>query len=170
MSCHGRCRPDKLLESFAESSHPKLSFGITFAGRHQHADASQPLSLLRVRRERPRGHCAAECDQPRGVVSLHLRTLAREGRMTVTIGRRELLCSLHVVRRGWLLPLPPLALGECHHRGLALRSIAVRIRSSSVAASRDRVMGWGTMLCAPFLDFASVNSLIRPMMRLTAWP
>jgi hypothetical protein len=30
----------------------------------------------------------------RGVVSLHLRTLAREGRMTVTIGRRELLAAL----------------------------------------------------------------------------
>src|SRR5262249_10773665 len=29
-----------------------------------------------------------------GVVSLHLRTLAREGRMTVTIGRRELLAVL----------------------------------------------------------------------------
>jgi hypothetical protein len=28
------------------------------------------------------------------VVSLHLRTLAREGRMTVTIGRRELLAAL----------------------------------------------------------------------------
>src|SRR5262249_21354932 len=30
----------------------------------------------------------------RGVVSLHLRTLAREGRMTVTIGRRTLLAAL----------------------------------------------------------------------------
>ena len=30
----------------------------------------------------------------RGVVSLHLRILAREGRMTVTIGRRELLAAL----------------------------------------------------------------------------
>src|SRR5690242_6177023 len=30
----------------------------------------------------------------RGVVSLHLRNLAREGRMTVTIGRRELLVAL----------------------------------------------------------------------------
>jgi len=28
------------------------------------------------------------------VVSLHLRTLAREGRITVTIGRRELLVAL----------------------------------------------------------------------------
>ena len=30
----------------------------------------------------------------RGVVSLHLRTLAREGRITVTLGRRELLVAL----------------------------------------------------------------------------
>jgi hypothetical protein len=30
----------------------------------------------------------------RSVVSLHLRTLAREGRMTVTIGRREMLAAL----------------------------------------------------------------------------
>src|SRR6516225_2625325 len=30
----------------------------------------------------------------RAVVSLHLRTLAREGRKTVTIGRRELLAAL----------------------------------------------------------------------------
>jgi hypothetical protein len=33
---------------------------ITFAGRHQHADASQPLSLLGLRRERPHDSRAAE--------------------------------------------------------------------------------------------------------------
>jgi putative tryptophan/tyrosine transport system substrate-binding protein len=37
----------------------------------------------------------------RGVVSLHLRTLAREGRMTVTIGRRELLAALGGAAAAW---------------------------------------------------------------------
>src|SRR5262249_21583780 len=39
----------------------------------------------------------------RGVVSLYLRTLAREGRMTVTIGRRELLAALGGAVAGWPL-------------------------------------------------------------------
>ena len=39
----------------------------------------------------------------RGVVSLHLRTLAREGRMTVTIGRRELLAALGSAAAAWPL-------------------------------------------------------------------
>jgi putative tryptophan/tyrosine transport system substrate-binding protein len=37
------------------------------------------------------------------VVSLHLRTLAREGRMTVTIGRRELLAALGGAAAAWPL-------------------------------------------------------------------
>src|SRR5262250_2250456 len=39
----------------------------------------------------------------RGVVSLHLRTLAREGRMTVTIGRRELLAAVGGAAAAWPL-------------------------------------------------------------------
>src|SRR5262249_9812079 len=39
----------------------------------------------------------------RGVVSLHLRTLAREGRMTVTVGRRELLAALGGAAVAWPL-------------------------------------------------------------------
>ena len=38
-----------------------------------------------------------------GVVSFHLRTLAREGRMTVTIGRRELLAALGGAAIAWPL-------------------------------------------------------------------
>ena len=37
------------------------------------------------------------------MVSLHLRTLAREGRMTVTIGRRELLVALGGTAIAWSL-------------------------------------------------------------------
>src|SRR5262249_55645398 len=40
----------------------------------------------------------------RGVVSLHLRTLAREGRMTVTIGRRELIAALGGAAAAWPFP------------------------------------------------------------------
>src|SRR5262245_37999352 len=43
---------------------------------------------------RPAPGAALLGQRARGVVSLHLRTLAREGRMTVTIGRRELLAAL----------------------------------------------------------------------------
>src|SRR5262249_58093392 len=55
-------RPAKLLESFAESSHPKLSFGITFAGRHQYAEASDAVTL-RTRSERPRNLAAEQRDE-----------------------------------------------------------------------------------------------------------
>src|SRR5262245_4190409 len=55
-------RPTKLLESFAERSYPELSFGTTFAGRHQHAEAPDAVTL-RARRERPRACRAAERDQ-----------------------------------------------------------------------------------------------------------
>src|SRR5262249_27770724 len=41
---------------------------------------------------RPHRRCVGQ--HARGVVSFHLRTFAREGRMTVTIGRRELLAAL----------------------------------------------------------------------------
>ena len=37
------------------------------------------------------------------MVSLHLRTLAQEGRMTVTIGRRELLAALGGAAAAWPL-------------------------------------------------------------------
>ena len=39
----------------------------------------------------------------RGVVLLHLRTLAREGRMTVTIGRRKFLATLGGMGATWSL-------------------------------------------------------------------
>ena len=42
----------------------------------------------------PAGGRVVTGQRARGVVSLNLRTLAREGRTTVTIGRRELLVAL----------------------------------------------------------------------------
>src|SRR5262249_55476945 len=57
--------------------------------------------------DRARGPARAGATQlglrARGVVSLHLRTLAREGRMTVTIGRRELLAALGGAAAAWPL-------------------------------------------------------------------
>src|SRR6516165_5514225 len=47
-----------------------------------------------ARRAPPAPGAALLGQRARGVVSLHLRTLAREGRMTVAIGRRELLAAL----------------------------------------------------------------------------
>ena len=48
-----------------------------------------------ARRAAPPAPGATQLGQrARGVVSFPLRTLAREGRMTVTIGRRELLAAL----------------------------------------------------------------------------
>src|SRR6516165_4272408 len=47
-----------------------------------------------ARRAPPAPGAALLGQRARGVVSLHLRTLAREGRMAVTIGRRELLAAL----------------------------------------------------------------------------
>src|SRR5262249_58856233 len=46
-------------------------------------------------------HAALLGQHARGVVSFPLRTLAREGRMTVTIGRRELLVALSGAAAAW---------------------------------------------------------------------
>src|SRR5262249_18696262 len=53
----------------------------------------------------------------RGVVSLHLRTLAREGRMTVTIGRRELLAALGGVAAWPLAAHAPIDLTQMPQHG-----------------------------------------------------
>ena len=57
-----------------------------------------------ARRAAPPAPGATQLGQrARGVVSLHLRTLAREGRMTVTIGRRELLAAISGAAAAWPL-------------------------------------------------------------------
>src|SRR5262249_15557321 len=68
---------------------------------HGHWIAS-PL-MGRSSRPCPPGGRAVIGQRARGVVSLHLRTLAREGRMTVTIGRRELLAALGGAAAAWPL-------------------------------------------------------------------
>ena len=61
-------------------------------------------ALLRARRAALPAPEATQLGQrARGVVSLHLRTLAREGRMAVTIGRRELLAALGGAAVAWPL-------------------------------------------------------------------
>src|SRR2546430_17529788 len=55
-------RPAKLLKPLPESSHPQLSFGITFAGRHQHAEAPDAVTL-RARRQGPRRRAAEQRDE-----------------------------------------------------------------------------------------------------------
>ena len=74
-------RPAKLLESLPESSHPELSFGITFAGRHQHAEAPDAVTL-RARRERPcRGRAAEQRDEvPPVLTELHALPTTSGGR------------------------------------------------------------------------------------------
>src|SRR5262249_16004574 len=52
--------PAQLLEPLPERSGAELSFGIALGVEHQHADPPHALSLLRVRRERPRSSGAAE--------------------------------------------------------------------------------------------------------------
>src|SRR6516165_10299704 len=56
-----------------------------------------------ARRAPPAPGAALLGQRARGVVSLHLRTLAREGRMTVTIRRRELLAALGGAAAAWPL-------------------------------------------------------------------
>src|SRR5262245_29394867 len=79
-------RPDSLVSAFGTKQ-------TTLESKPERALGGAPL--------RPVPGCAPLApgaallgQRARDVVSLHLRTLAREGRMTVTIGRRELLAAL----------------------------------------------------------------------------
>src|SRR5215472_2866354 len=79
---------------------PWLSSQLTGASRQllkaSRGASSDPLRQVSGVPPRPRrGHAIR--------TSLHLRTLAREGRMTVTIGRRQLLAALGGAAAAWLL-------------------------------------------------------------------
>src|SRR5262249_16870457 len=52
--------PPELRECLQECRDEKLSFPVAFWISHQHADAPHPLALLRARRQRQRGCCAAD--------------------------------------------------------------------------------------------------------------
>src|SRR5262249_33045967 len=52
--------PPELGEFLAERVHARRPFRVSLGIRHQHADASHPLRLLRAGRERPCGSSAAE--------------------------------------------------------------------------------------------------------------
>ena len=52
--------PSQLAECLCERGVPGLSLGIVRGEIREHADAPQPLALLRVRRERPRGRAAEQ--------------------------------------------------------------------------------------------------------------
>src|SRR6266478_4512164 len=53
-------RPAELLKALLKYGHAGADIGIAFRNRHQHADTTNSLRLLRARRERPCGCCAAE--------------------------------------------------------------------------------------------------------------
>src|SRR5262245_10105550 len=52
--------PAQLLRLLQKGAKSRLSFGIVCGQRHQHANTSHPLGLLRPRRERPRRRCATK--------------------------------------------------------------------------------------------------------------
>ncbi len=76
--------PPELLESLPERGEEALSFPITFGKRHQHADASHPISLLlRAPRERPRRRAAEQRDE---LASFHsITSSARASRVSGTV-------------------------------------------------------------------------------------
>src|SRR5207244_8241888 len=51
-------RPAQLRELLQEGGEARLKFRVVGAGRHEHANASHPLGLLRARRARP-SYCRA---------------------------------------------------------------------------------------------------------------
>src|SRR5215475_9002496 len=83
----------------SEAARPKIN--LLKSSRRGRPDGA---SLQPVPGVPPHPHRATQLGQlARGVVSFHLRTLAREGRMTVTIGRRELLAALGGTAATWPL-------------------------------------------------------------------
>src|SRR6516165_12039596 len=140
-------RPTQVLQRLAESRNARLCLRIALGKAHQHADPPHPVGLLRARREWPSQRRAAERYQqlPPSDGDCHA-PLPREVRRGNDTTPRA--CSLHVRRAGcWLLPpqspaltalLPPPALRERRHRGLARRLVAVRRPAVLVLAKGER--------------------------------
>src|SRR5262249_29394890 len=63
-------RPAELLKALPKYSHAGADIRIAFRNRHQHADTTNSLRLLRARRERPRCRAAQKRDE---LAPLHFR-------------------------------------------------------------------------------------------------
>jgi hypothetical protein len=74
-------RPPELPESLPERRDAGLSFWVALGIRHQHADPSHPIALLRVHGERPSGCCAA--DKGDEIAASHVSGLRSIQRTTI---------------------------------------------------------------------------------------
>src|SRR5262249_19798654 len=131
--------PTELLETLDK----RRKASLCFRTGHQHTDALR-RTLLRARRERPRCHRTAECSQqfPSSDGDCHtpLPCEVRKGNDTT-----PRVCSLKEAGCWLLRPqssastalLPPPALSERGHRGLARRLVA-DVRSSCLGNAKAR--------------------------------
>src|SRR5262249_16494456 len=88
-------RPAELLKALPKYSHAGADIRIAFRNRHQHADTTNSLRLLRARRERPRGYSAT--NQRDELAPLHCPlppVLRTKGIAHLSYGRRLLRCEI----------------------------------------------------------------------------
>jgi hypothetical protein len=100
------------------------------------------------------------------VVSLHLRTLAREGRMTVTIGRRELLAALRGAA-AWPLAARAQQAGKLPTIGFLGADASSWSPWTAAFVERMRKLGWieGRTIA---IEYAILNSALSQIGRQRA--